>query len=301
MTVLVLRALGIGDLATSVPAIRGIRAAWPTDRLALAAPAWLAPLIPLIGAVDELAVTPDLGRPPFVPSPEVAVNLHGRGPQSHKLLERLSPRRTLAFNRPEGPIWIDDEHEVARWCRLLRWYGVECDEGDLGLSRPGAASPAPGATVIHAGAKSTARRWNPSRFARVAQALAARGHRVVLTGSDDERPRAEAIAARAGCENLAGRVGLAELAALVCGARLVVSGDTGVAHLATAYGTPSVILFGPMSPLTWGPPQGRPQHEVLWDKETRSLESISVESVLDACERADSATRSARDTSSSIA
>src|SRR2546429_21509 len=50
MTVLVLRALGIGDLATAVPALRGLRAARPTEEIALAAPAWLEPLAGLTGA-----------------------------------------------------------------------------------------------------------------------------------------------------------------------------------------------------------------------------------------------------------
>jgi ADP-heptose:LPS heptosyltransferase len=60
----------------------------------------------------------------------------------------------------------------------------------------------------------------------------------------------------------AGRTDLAELAALVAGAALVVCGDTGVAHLATAYRTPSVLLFGPVSPARWGPLAG--PHTVLW-------------------------------------
>ena len=47
-------------------------------------------------------------------------------------------------------------------------------------------------------------------------------------------------------------------------ARLVVCGDTGVAHLATAYGTPSVVLFGPTSPATWGPAVDVERHTVLW-------------------------------------
>jgi ADP-heptose:LPS heptosyltransferase len=47
-----------------------------------------------------------------------------------------------------------------------------------------------------------------------------------------------------------------------------VSGDTGVAHLATAFGRPSVVLFGPTSPATWGPPPGRGEHRVLWSGRT---------------------------------
>ena len=54
MSVLVLRALGIGDLATAVPVLRGIRAARPTEEIVLAAPAWLAPLARLTGAVDRV-------------------------------------------------------------------------------------------------------------------------------------------------------------------------------------------------------------------------------------------------------
>jgi ADP-heptose:LPS heptosyltransferase len=63
---------------------------------------------------------------------------------------------------------------------------------------------------------------------------------------------------------LAGATGLAELAAVVAAACVVVCGDTGVAHLATALGVPSVLLFGPSSPAAWGPPADRARHRVLW-------------------------------------
>jgi ADP-heptose:LPS heptosyltransferase len=274
MTVLVLRALGIGDLATAVPALRGIRTAWPGHRLKLAAPAWLAPLVPLIGAVDELAVTSgSLGHPPLVSLPDVAVNLHGRGPQSHQLLRRLKPKRTLGFNLPKGPVWHQDEHEVTRWCRMLRWYGIDCDETDLALRRPSSAPPVPRATVIHIGAKSPSRRWHPSRFAKVAAALERDGHEIVVTGTGVQWDGPG--------QNMVGSLELERLAALVADARLVLSGDTGVAHLATAYSRPSVVLFGPTSPRLWGPPK-TPLHRVLWDPVTCSVEAITVEQVLSA-------------------
>jgi ADP-heptose:LPS heptosyltransferase len=79
---------------------------------------------------------------------------------------------------------------------------------------------------------------------------------------------------------------------------LVVSGDTGVAHLASAFETPSVVLFGPVSPSVWGPPR-RPQHAVLWhgpdgvarpgdphgEAVDQRLNSITVEEVEAACGR----------------
>jgi hypothetical protein len=63
---------------------------------------------------------------------------------------------------------------------------------------------------------------------------------------------------------VAGRTDLVELGALVAVAGRVVCGDTGVAHLATALGTPSVLLFGPTSPARWGPPPDREAHVALW-------------------------------------
>jgi ADP-heptose:LPS heptosyltransferase len=58
-------------------------------------------------------------------------------------------------------------------------------------------------------------------------------------------------------------LGIVELLALVGSAGLVVSGDTGVAHLAAAYAVPSVTLFGPVSPVRWGPPD-HPRHRALY-------------------------------------
>ncbi|MEU9743918.1 glycosyltransferase family 9 protein [Micromonospora chersina] len=271
--ILVLRALGVGDLATAVPALRGLRAGLPGHELVLAAPAWLAPLAELTGVVDRVLPTPGLAdRPAWPgPSPEVAVNLHGRGPRSHRMLAAARPGRLLAHRNAEaghltGPAWDDDEHEVRRWCRLLHWYGLPADPGDLALRRPPPAAVPAGVTVLHPGSKIPAKRWPADRFTALARTLTARGHRVVLTGSTDERDLAARVARDAGLPPaavLAGRTGLAELAALVADARLVVSGDTGVAHLATGYGTASVVLFGPVPAAHWGPPPDRPRHRVL--------------------------------------
>ncbi|MEU1586747.1 glycosyltransferase family 9 protein [Micromonospora sp. NPDC005710] len=271
--ILVLRALGVGDLVTAVPALRALRAAYPSQELVLAAPAWLAPLVDLVGGVDRLVDTAGLDRPLRVgPPPRVAVNLHGRGPQSHLLLAATRPGRLLAFANPEagvvdGPRWAVDEHEVDRWCRLLSWFDIPADRADLGLRRPASTGLPGGVTVLHPGSKIPAKRWPAERFAGLARALTDQGHRVLLTGSADERALAARVADAAGLTPdavLAGRTDLGALAALVADARLVVSGDTGVAHLATGYATPSVVLFGPVPPAHWGPPPDRPRHRVLW-------------------------------------
>ena len=282
---LVLRALGLGDLLVSVPALRALRRAYPGHRVVLAAPAWLGPVVALTGAVDALLPVAGLGTalPPVGPvgSVEVAVNLHGRGPQSHALLDALGPRERVGHAAPgwDGPVWVDETNERRRWVEVLRHHGVPGDPSEVGLERPSVPSPAPGAVVVHVGAAYGSRSWPAERFAAVARELAAGGRTVVLTGSAVERDRATAIGAAAGLPdhaNLAGRTGLAELAALVADAALVVTVDTGAAHLATAYATPSVVLFGPATVERWGPPAEGP-HVVLTDERVRVGDAFGAE------------------------
>jgi ADP-heptose:LPS heptosyltransferase len=276
-SVLVLRALGLGDLLTAVPALRALRRAMPGSRIALAAPRQLTELVGLIDAVDELVPTERLGELRWDSAvPRLAVNLHGRGPQSIADLLAQYPGDILTHRHPSfpevpGPVWSAEPHEVDRWCRLVEYAGMSADRAELGLAAPTGPSPAPGAIVIHPGAAYPARRWPTPRYAGVAAALRAAGHQVVITGGAGERELAEAVASLAGLPPravLAGRTGLAGLAALVTDARLVICGDTGIGHLATAYGTPSVLLFGPTPPGQWGPPPERSRHRALWAGET---------------------------------
>jgi ADP-heptose:LPS heptosyltransferase len=270
MRLVVLRALGLGDFLTGVPAYRALHAAYPEHELILAAPRALGPLAALTGAVDRLLHARELEPLEWSgPPPDVAVDLHGSGPLSHRVVEALGARQTFVFASPQapdanGPWWDPGEHEVSRWCRLLEWYGVPADPDDLSLRSPGPA-PTPGAVVLHPGASSGSRRWPAERFSAVARALRGAGHRVLITGTPDEEALRREIAADAGLPSDAvPRTGLLELAALVAEAAVVISNDTGTSHLATAYGTPSVTLFGPVSPGLWGPPGNRSRHVALW-------------------------------------
>jgi ADP-heptose:LPS heptosyltransferase len=268
----VLRALGLGDLLTGVPALRALRRGCPEHEIVLAAPGALEPLVRLVEAVDRLVDTHGLADLPWPGGPpELAVNLHGRGPQSHTLLQALDPGRLVAYGCPAaghpGPAWDDAEHERRRWCRLLEeTLGLSTEPDDLRLGAPEESAPAPGAVVVHPGAAYPSRRWPPDRFSTVARRLTEEGYDVVVTGGPDEVALAEQVA-RGGTlppdAVLAGRTDLGELAAQVAAAPLVLCGDTGVAHLATAFGTPSVLLFGPMPPERWGPPASGP-HTVIW-------------------------------------
>ena len=271
-----LRALGLGDFLTSVPALRALADAFPDHRRVLAAPTALTPLVRLSDTVDAVVHTRPLGPlDRSLHGAELAVNLHGRGPESHRVLLASDPVRLIAFAHHEvpesadGPPWASSEHEVARWCRLLQASGIPADPTRLDLPAP--AQPPPpgvrGAVVVHPGAAYPARRWPVERWAEVARHEIARGRTVVVTGGPGEEDLCRTVAERAGLPGtavLAGRTDLFSLAAVVAAAAVVLCGDTGIAHLATALGTRSVVLFGPVPPSQWGPPPDRPRHVALW-------------------------------------
>jgi hypothetical protein len=169
---LILRALGIGDVLTAVPALRGLAQAFPGHERLIAAPAALRALIDLVetegggpavhGILDARGLH---SLPAQARHPDVAVNLHGRGPQSHRLLLEQRPGETLWFASAAvaasrgSPRWRPSEHEVMRWCRMLAESGVPCRPDRLELRAPAGPPPAGsrGATLLHPGAASPAR------------------------------------------------------------------------------------------------------------------------------------------------
>lgn len=265
--VLVLRALGLGDLLTAVPVLRGLRRRYPDADLVLAGPGGLGRWFTDLGLVDEVLPSSGLARLGWAgPPPELAIDLHGCGPESHRLLQALGPRSLLGFacaeaDHLDGPPWLPDEHEVDRWVRLAAWAGIPCSADDLRLP-PGASRG--DHVVVHPGAAAGSRRWPAERWAHVAAALADDGHPVVVTGSPAEASLCGGVAQHPAVENACGADDLPGLSRRVAGAALVLSGDTGPAHLATAHGTPSVVLCGPVDPAHWGPRIDRHLHQVLW-------------------------------------
>jgi ADP-heptose:LPS heptosyltransferase len=162
----------------------------------------------------------------------------------------------------------DGVHEVERSLDLAAAAGFPLPPGDDGrlavLRRAGAAPAFDGGdyVVVHPGASVRARAWAPERHAALVEGLAAAGHRVAVTGAPAERELTALVAGAAGLD-LGGTTDLAELAEVVAGARAIVVGNTGPAHLAAAVGTPVVSLFAPtVPPVRWRP--WRVPHELLF-------------------------------------
>ena len=115
--------------------------------------------------------------------------------------------------------------------------------------------------------------WPAEHYAELARSL----HRqhdqpVLLLGSAKEAALCEQIAAQSGgaCRVLAGKTSLQDAMALIAGARGVVSNDSGLMHVAAAFGVPQAAVFGSTSP-EHTPPLN-PRARVLWLKEELQLD-----------------------------
>lgn len=98
------RALGRGDLLTALPALRGLRRGLPGHRHLLATSGWLTDVVAMIEAVDGMVAVDELGPlPETVVETDVAVDLHGSGPERHRVVRESEPRRLVAFRHPEVP------------------------------------------------------------------------------------------------------------------------------------------------------------------------------------------------------
>ena len=126
---------------------------------------------------------------------------------------------------------------------------VEVDED------AGCATPEGPYVVCNPGASREDRRWEPERFAAVADTIHALGFEVVLAGGPADRAIADrvSLAMRRRPANVTGENGVGGMARLIADAELVVTNDTGASHLAAATGTPSVGIFAAGTARETGP------------------------------------------------
>jgi len=299
----VVRALpGVGDLLCAVPGLAALRAAHPDADITLVglpSAAWFVEAHPRL--VDDLLPVAGVpGLPEVVPDAaaarrfhataaarrfDLAVQLHGSGVTTNPLTTMLGARHQVGAARPDqwqppGTVvpYPDDVHEILRVLAVTTAAGAPSVGTDLDLpltpaSRAearrllGGPGPARAPYVcLHPGASRPANRWPAERFAAVADLLAGAGHRVVLTGSPAESPVTAAVASAmtaAPVVDLAGRTSVVTLAAVLAGARLVVSNDTGAAHVAAAVQAPGVVVFhAGGDPARWAP-LDRTRHRVV--------------------------------------
>jgi ADP-heptose:LPS heptosyltransferase len=302
-SVVVFRALQVGDTLCAVPALRALRQRLPRARITLVGLPWARQLVERLSReIDEFIAFP--GHPALPERAcdphayrafvhcvqarrfELALQLHGSGIISNGIITEFETRWQAGFCKLEADAsraWFpypDSGHEIRRLLALTTHLGAppcgeglsfllnEEDEGEL--ARAGLAGPlsGPAYACLHVGARDEKRRWPLERFAELADALAARGLRIVLTGSEHEHTLIQAVAGamRAPAFDAAGAISLGAMAVLMRGARLLVSNDTGVSHLAVALGLPSVVIFRASDIRRWAPLDSR-LHQAVQDPE----------------------------------
>jgi ADP-heptose:LPS heptosyltransferase len=292
----VVRSDGMGDVLLTGPAVRAI-AASGADVTFLAGPhgTGAAALLPGVNRVLEwrapwIDTEPGEFDPGHVRSlvqrirrlaPALAVvftSFHQSPLPMGLALRMAGVPRIAAISEDYPGSLLDVRHpptgdipEAQRNLSLARAAGFGLPPGDTGRLAVTAARPdsreltGDGPYVaVHAGASVPARSPSAGKVAGVVAALAAAGHRVVVTGSAAESALTAAVCRSAaegtdcGPVDLGGQTTLPMLAAVLAGAGVVVAPNTGAAHLAAAVGTPVVSLFAPVVPASRWAPYGVP-------------------------------------------
>jgi ADP-heptose:LPS heptosyltransferase len=292
--VAVLRATRIGDFICATPFLRLLRNALPQAHITLITLPVLHALAERLDSVDlvtDFPGYPGLAEQLFKPRRAVrflqdmqdrvfdlAIQVQGSGVYSNPFTLLLGARYTAGFIRPEDPPGRLDAalplpvtgHEVQRVLAMAAFLGLPAGNGPLeyplrqtdhtqaaallaGLEQP--------LIGLHPSARDQSRRWPPPRFAAVGRALWERyGGTLVGLGESEEHSLLAQILEQAAVPavNLAGRTSLPVLGAVIQRLAVLVTNDTGPAHIAYALKIPAVVIFGGGDPQRYGPYQPGP-------------------------------------------
>jgi lipopolysaccharide heptosyltransferase II len=270
---LAVRFSSIGDVLLTTPLLRAIRRRYPAARLTLLTKESFVPLVShnpnltrVIGLTRKRSIR-DLAAELRAEQYTHLLDLHDN--LRTRLLRLLVQGNWTSYpkHRLARSILIHTKHDTYRDRRPVaeRYFSaaaalqVEPDGGppDLVLGPeaemrvaswlkerlPGGSRP----IALAPGAAHATKRWPAEHWMTLIERLTANRSRVVLVGGEDDVALAAELESQAPGRvlNAAGRFGLQETAALLKSASALVSGDTGVMHMASAVGTPLIALFGP--------------------------------------------------------
>lgn len=275
----VLRANVLGDFIFGLPALQALRVTWPHAEIVYLGRAWHSEFlngrkgpwdcviaVPVFkGIPQEHDTIQDeqqvhnffnaMQQQEF----DVALQMHGGGRYSNPFILKLGARYTAGFKTHDAvPLDINIPYcvyhnEVLRYLELTTAIGcsipsvvpsitvTDKDHAEL-QKKVTVQQPF---IVLHPGGSSIRRRWPAENFAKAANAVAAKGYHIYITGTTDEEEMALTMlkTMHVPASNLCGQLSLSALTSLLSQASLVISNDTGPLHLARALNTPTVGLF----------------------------------------------------------
>ncbi|MDD2851703.1 MAG: glycosyltransferase family 9 protein [Desulfuromonadaceae bacterium] len=273
--ILFIRPGGIGDAVFLAPAIRSLKKFYPAINITILAEKRNAGVFPLIPFQDVLLcydrsceLAQVLRR-----SYDVVIDTEQWHRLSALVARFVSAPVKIGFDTNERrrmfnyPIpYSHEDYETASFAHFLEPLGIKMDTIELGapflfppeatcVKVAGLLAALNDATfvAVFPGASIAERRWGAERFRRVAEMLSTIGIKIVVVGGREDRHQGEVIAGGGLGLNLAGLTSLSETAAVIQKSALLVSGDSGVLHIAVGLGVPTVSLFGPGRAKKWAP------------------------------------------------
>ena len=275
--ILVVALRRIGDVLLTTPLVRSLRRAWPEAQLDMLVFADTAGILQGNPDINNVIVMP--AKRPFGASIALAARLAKRYDLAVSTQSGDRPTAFAALAGRTSVAPVEGDRTMSAFKRQLLSVGVPVMQGlhrveemmrladALGISRVAEVVGPAGAplnndvvpdrsyAVMHPAPMFHYKRWTDEGWRAVAQALAARGLHVVVTGGPaaEERAYLDAVLRDAPVQRVDGKLTWPQLAGLLAAARVFVGPDTSVTHLAAAAGAPTVALFGPTDPRLWGP------------------------------------------------
>lgn len=272
-SLLIIRPGGIGDAVLLIPLLKNLRSIYPSARITVLAEqrnSAVFRLCPDVGQLLHYDCPSELlqalrGGYDLVIDTEQWHRLSAvvaRMTRAPMLIGYATNQRSRLFNYPVQ--YSHDDYEVQSFFNLLEPLGLRPDNvSERFLEIPVAAAAVADQLLaglcsepfvtFFPGASISERRWGGERFEGLSRLINAMGYRVVVVGGKEDQQQGETIIAGGTGLNLAGRTSLAETASVIDRSVLLVSGDSGVLHIAVGLGKPTVSLFGPGRARKWAP------------------------------------------------
>ena len=300
--IIVFRALQIGDMLCSIPAIKALRATYPAAEISLLGLPWAKSLVDRFDHYFDRFIHfpgfPGLPEQEFVPAQfseflsmmidekfELFLQMQGNGTIVNPMLELFGAKHTAGFFKegvyaPQNGhfmIYPQDCHEIDRHLKLMEFLGIpplgrdlefplkEKDYVDFKHSDLGLERRK--YVCIHPGSRGISRRWNPEYFAQLGDMAAQKGLTPVITGTKEELDIANELASKMTHIPLiaAGKTSMGAVAVLLQESAGLVSNCTGVSHIAAALKTPSVVISLDCEPQRWLPLNKSLHRSVDWN------------------------------------
>ena len=296
--VLVIRLRSIGDTVLATPSLFALKRFLPNAQVDILVEDWVAPLLvnhPHVDNVIELergglAKRWRVARELRAERYDVVYNLHG-GTTATFLTRATGARHRVGFKTYQyaklhtelvpSPLLLwgtQKTHSVEQQLALLGWTGVPVS--DRPRTRLGIAPEAAGSVIrhltaaglgeskialIHPAAAFATKRWAAEKFARVAEYLSERGYAPIAIAAPNEAEIVSDLVNQSRVGILTLNLSLPEVTVLAARSQLFVGNDSGIAHIAAAVGTPSVVLFGSSNIAHWRP-WNRAPAEVVFEE-----------------------------------